>query len=114
MAKTSTDRKVSAWSIHTPEHTQPSQRAGENASVSSMDGVRDDRTKRSQGERPRTGESHHFIPVNSFTNRLTDLGNQLMIIKGKREEKGDVKRLGLTDTFLILLLAQGNLPNTLS
>ena len=80
--------------------------------MSSMDGVRDDRTKRSQGERPRTGESHHFIPVNSFTNRLTDLGNQLVIIKGKREGKGDVKRLGLTDTFLILLLAQGNLLNT--
>lgn len=71
--------------------------------MSSTDGARDDLTKRSQGERPLTGESHHFIPVNSFTNRLTDLGNQLMIIKGKREEeKGDVKRLGLTDTHHFL------------
>ena len=35
-------------------------------------------------------------------NRLTGLENQLMIIKIKRQEKEDSKRLSLTDTYYLL------------
>lgn len=71
--------------------------------LSSTDGARDDLTKREARERDHLQEGHHFIPVNSFTSRLTDLGNQHIVIKEKgRRRRESVKRLELTDTHHFL------------
>ena len=104
LAKISTDRKLSTWSIHTPEYTQPSKRAGKKCHHQQHGWA--ERWPQQVNKRGREIDHLQVKAINSYqrTHLQTDSQTQktnLWLLRGKRgggRRRETLRGWGLTDT----------------